>query len=105
MSEVYEELRRHFAGIPGVEVAGGRGAQGIKVGGKMRVMFHKGQVLARFSPERAAALIAEGRALPHDPGTGRPMKDRVLLPVERRDEWIPLCEESLGVRGRDSATG
>ena len=101
MSEVYEELRRHFSDVPGIEVAGGRGAQGIKVGGKMRVMFHKGQILAQFPPERAAALIAAGRARPHDPGTGRAMKDRVLLPVERREEWIPLCEESLGIRDPD----
>lgn len=42
MNDPYAELRAHFNQVVGVEVTSGRGAQGIKQGGKMFAMFHKG---------------------------------------------------------------
>ena len=45
--------------------------------------------------------IALGRALAFDPGTGKPMKNRVLLPMEMQPSWIALAEEAAAsfVRG------
>jgi hypothetical protein len=95
MTDPYAEIKAHFAGVGGVVVNEGKGAQGMKAGGKMFAMFYKGQLLLKFPPDRAAELIAAGQALPHDPGTGKPMKDRVLIPDSARETWIALCEESL----------
>ena len=74
MGDPYAELRAHFSRVDGVEVTSGRGAQGIKLGGKMFAMFHKGQLLVKLDPRRVAEVIASGDGLPHDPGTGTPMK-------------------------------
>ena len=30
-----------------------------------------------------------------DPGTGKPMKDRVLFPAKDKQHWIRYCEESV----------
>lgn len=94
MGDVYDELRAHFSTVEEVVVTSRRGAQGIKYGGKMFAMFHKGQLLVKLPPARVAEVIASGDGLPHDPGTGRPMKNRVLIPDGHSDLWIALCEES-----------
>ena len=101
MGDQYDEIRKHFAGVDGITVSSGRGAQGIKFGTKMFVMFYKGQLLVKLPPERVAELIASGHGLPHDPGTGKPMRDRVLLPESRKTSWIGLCEESRRFHGSD----
>ena len=94
MSDVYDEVKEHFASVEGVVVNAGRGAQGLKLGKKMFAMFHKGQLLVLLSPERVTEVVASGEALPHDPGTGKPMKDRVLVPDTKKESWISFCEES-----------
>lgn len=94
MSDPYAAVRAHFTDVEGVVVTSGRGAQGIKLAGKMFVMFHKGQLLVKLDPKRVASVIASGEGLPHDPGTGKPMKNRVLIPDTRADLWMAFCEES-----------
>ncbi len=94
MSDPYAELRAHFSQVDGVVVNTGRGAQGIKLGAKMFAMFHKGHLLVKLAPRRVAEIIASGDGLPHDPGTGKPMKNRVLIPEIKKDLWIAYCEES-----------
>ncbi len=95
MEDPYTGVKEYFAGIEGVAVNAGRGSQGLKVGGKMFVMFYKGDLLVRLAPDRVQQLIAAGEGLPFDPGTGKVMVDRVLIPATRKDSWIGLCEESV----------
>ncbi|MBT4711112.1 MAG: hypothetical protein HOB82_06255 [Alphaproteobacteria bacterium] len=85
MIDPYAEVKAHFSDVEGVTVGAGTGAQGLKIGAKMFVMFHKGQLLVQFSPNRVTELIESGQGLAHDPGTGKPMKNRVIeesLPVD-----------------------
>ena len=100
MSDPYAELRQHFSKVEGVEVNAGRGAQGIKLGRKMFAMFHKGQLLVTLDPKRVTEVIASGDGLPHDPGTGKPMKNRVLIPDTNKSLWIAYCEESRQYEAR-----
>ena len=93
--DVYAELRTHFAQSGTATVNSGRGSQGIKYGTKMFAMFHKGELLVQLPPDRVAELIESEGGLPHDPGTGKPMTNRVLIPTSMREHWIALCEESL----------
>lgn len=95
MSNSYDALKEHFASNKLVELPKERGAQGLKHKGKMFAMFHKGDLLLQFSPERTQELISKGQGLPHDPGTGKPMKNRVLIPAEKKRSWKKLTEESL----------
>lgn len=92
--DVYQELKEYFMEDSDLFVNSGRGAQGIKYGKKMIIMFYKGDITVQLSPARVKELIASGKALPHDPGTGTPMRDRVLIPVDLKETWIDLCEES-----------
>lgn len=95
MQTVYDDLKKHFNEDERVTVNDGKGAQGIKYNGKMFAMFYKGDLTLKFSPERVKELIESEQALPHDPGTGKAMKDRVLILADKKDSWIALTEESL----------
>lgn len=92
--DIYIELKTHFSNDPQVVVNEGRGAQGIKHNGKMFAMFYKGDLVIKLSPKRIKELIGSGEGTPFDPGTGKPMKDRVLIPSLKKDLWISLTEES-----------
>ena len=94
MNDPYAGIKAHFAGVDGVVVNAGTGSQGIKFGKKMFVMFLKGDLLIKLSPERVSELIRSGEGFAYDPGTGTPMRDRVLIPQSRIGSWIALAEES-----------
>ena len=94
MSEVYDEVKAHFANDNDVIVNVGKGAQGIKLGKKLFVMFYKGELVVKLSPDRVTELISSGQGMPHDVGTGKPMKDWVKFPVSMKDQWIEICKES-----------
>ena len=94
MTDPYAAVKAHFAQVAGVTVNAGRGAQGLKVGAKMFAMFSKGDLLLKLPPDRVTALIDAGRGLPYDPGTGKVMKNYVLIPVAKKRSWINLCEEA-----------
>ena len=95
MNDIYSGLKQHFSQIDNVVVNNGKGAQGIKYAGKMFAMFYKGDLTLKFSPERVIELIELCQGLPHDPGTGKPMKDRILIPASQSGMWIELAKESL----------
>lgn len=94
MIDPFTEVKDHFAAVPGVTVNAGKGAQGMKVGSKMFVMFYKGDLVVQLPPVRVTELVDAGKVLPFDPGTGKPMNDRVLIPAANSDSWISWCEES-----------
>ena len=95
MKDIYLDLKQFFSKKENVVVNDGKGAQGIKYAGKMFAMFYKGDLTLKFSPERVTELIKSNQAKPHEPGTGKPMKDRVLIPASQSTDWIKLTEESL----------
>lgn len=94
MSDVYAEVKEHFDNDTEVEVLKGRGAQGMKKGGKMFVMFMKGDLVVKLPEQRVREVIDSGDGKPFDPGTGKPMKNRVLIRVSKKDSWIRYCEEA-----------
>ncbi|MCP4761258.1 MAG: hypothetical protein GY870_05720 [archaeon] len=92
--DIYEEIKNHFALDNQVVVNKGSGAQGIKYNKKMFIMFYKGDLVIKLSPERVQQLIKSGDGQPFDPGTGKPMKDRLLILKSKKNLWIALSEES-----------
>jgi TfoX/Sxy family transcriptional regulator of competence genes len=94
MIDPYASVKAHFEKIDGVTVNAGRGAQGLKVGKKMFAMFSKGDLLLKLPPDRVEALVASGRGVPYDPGTGKILKNYVLIPAAKKRSWIKLCEEA-----------
>jgi hypothetical protein len=94
MADSYGEIKDHFSKDPDVTVLSGRGAQGIKLGKKLIVMFLKGDLLVKLPEKRVLEIIASGEGEPYDPGTGKPMKNWVLIPETQRDLWIGYSEEA-----------
>ena len=94
MTDIYEEIKDHFSSDRDVTVLRGRGAQGIKLGKKLIVMFMKGDLIVKLPEERVSEIIASGDGEPYDPGTGKPMKNWVLITETRRELWIKYSEEA-----------
>jgi len=94
MIDVYAEVKAYFGNDSEVEVLKGRGAQGIKRGGKMFVMFMKGDLIVKLPEDRVNEVINIGDGKPFDPGTGKPMRNRVLIPASKRDTWIKYSLEA-----------
>jgi hypothetical protein len=92
--EIYKILTDHFANDEDVVVNSGKGAHGIKFNKKMFIMFYKGDLVIKLSPERIKQLINSEEGMPFDPGTGKPMKGRVLIRRSKKNLWITLSEES-----------
>ena len=93
-NEIYEEIKEHFSKDKQVVVNSGSGAQGIKYKKKMFIMFYKGDLVIKLSPERIQEVIKIGDGEAFDPGTGKPMKDRVKILQSKKNLWISLSEES-----------
>ena len=92
--DIYGSLKEQFANDPRVDIARGRGAQGMKVmvKGKPRmvVMFSKGDLLLQLPAVIVSEMIQAGEGEPYDPGTGRPIKDRILIPASNKQSWRAL---------------
>ncbi|MDX1475597.1 MAG: hypothetical protein R3309_15600 [Reinekea sp.] len=97
--DIYQPLKTRFRNDKRVSVNEGKGAQGIKmrIKGKERMfaMFLKGDLLLQTSPERVNALINQKLGAPYDPGTGKTMPDRVLIPARDQAQWIELIEQTI----------
>jgi len=99
MIDPYAQVRAHFEQVAGVTVNSGRGAQGLKVGKKMIAMFSKGDLLLKLPPSRVEELVAAGRGLPYDPGTGKVLANYVVIPASKKRSWIALCQEAAAAAG------
>ena len=60
MTDIYEEIKAHFSNDRDVTVLTGRGAQGIKQGKKLIVMFMKGEIIVKLPANRVSEIIASG---------------------------------------------
>jgi hypothetical protein len=96
--EIYIDLCDHFntryESDPEVEVAQGKGAQGIKYKGKMFAMFLKGDLLLKSSEEHIQSLISEDSAEEYSIG-GKAMRNMGLVRADKVDSWIQLSEDVL----------
>ncbi len=84
----YEPVVQTF--IRKADVTGGvmMASYGLKVNGKIFVMFPRGTFVAKLPKARVDALVASGDGVPFDPGHGRLMK-----------EWIVVQNQSLDLVG------
>ena len=66
----------------------------LKFKKKMFVMLSKGNFVIKLPKERVEILISSKEGLPYDPGTGKQMKEWVIIPLEFQDKWIEYTEEA-----------
>ena len=81
-------------GQPKITQAKMFGATGLKIGGKVFSMVHKGRLVVKLPAARVAALIKSGDGAPFDPGHGKLMKEWVAVKPMAKGVWIKLAEEA-----------
>ena len=99
MSDPYAQVKAHFENVDGVTVNSGRGAQGLKVGGKMIAMFSKGDLLLKLPAAQVAELVESGRGLPYELANGKVMANYLLVPAAKQRSWIELAEMAAAAAG------
>jgi TfoX/Sxy family transcriptional regulator of competence genes len=76
------------------------GSNGLKVGGRLFVLFTQGTLVVKLPKERVGALVASGVGKPFDPGHGRLMKEWLMV-TSTKTAWTDLAKEAHGfVSGR-----
>ncbi len=68
--------------------------QSLKSKRKMFVMLSKGNFVAKLPKERVEELITSGDGLSYDPGTGKTMKEWIIIPPTSSEEWIKYAQEA-----------
>ncbi len=73
----------------------GFGTGSLFVGKKMfGVLDASGALVLKLPPARVQELIAAGSGTPWHPGTGKPLKEYVAIPLAGSSKWLPLAKES-----------
>jgi hypothetical protein len=88
--EYWEKVKDHFLKMTDVQKQG----ESLKTKKKMFVMLSKGKFVLKLPKERVEELITSGIGLPYDAGTGKPLKEWVILPIDYRDNWIGYTLEA-----------
>jgi hypothetical protein len=68
--------------------------ESLKTKKKMFAMLNKGNYVLKLPKDRVKELINSGEGQPYDPGTGKFMKEWVIIPIEHSDKWIDFASEA-----------
>ncbi|MHA2073399.1 MAG: hypothetical protein ACW97X_02135 [Candidatus Hodarchaeales archaeon] len=88
--EFFSEVKKHFLEMKNVKKQG----QSLKYKKKMFVMLSKGNYVVKLPNERVEELLTSGEGLPYDPGTGKTMKEWIIIPIESQEKWIDYAQEA-----------
>jgi hypothetical protein len=98
MTEAQERFEAVCASLPGAKRGAMFGWECYKAGAKPFAFFDRdSQAAAAFKlsgPDHAEALALDGAA-PFSPGSGRPMKNWVLLPLDQAAHWPRFAEAAF----------
>jgi hypothetical protein len=77
------------------DAKGGRkfGSNGLKVKGKLFVLFTQGTLVVKLPKARVAELVDAGVGEPFDPGHGRLMKEWLTV-TSTKAKWVDLAREA-----------
>ncbi|MHA1942582.1 MAG: hypothetical protein ACXAB2_10225 [Candidatus Hodarchaeales archaeon] len=88
--EIFSKVKEYFLTMKDVKKQG----QSLKRNKKMFVMLSKGNYVVKLSEKRVKELIASGEGLPYDPGTGKYMKEWVIIPLTSEEKWMAYAQEA-----------
>jgi hypothetical protein len=98
----FARVAKAMAGERGVTHGGGKGfgANSLKVNGKIFAMVSAhDEFVVKLPKDRAATLVAEGKATYFDTGRGKIMKEWIVVPTDSLP-WTRLAKEAYEyVRG------
>ncbi len=96
--ERFEALVDEFTGQPGITppgATGGFGRGALRVGGRIFVMFVRGQLVLKLPKARVDELVDAGHGVRFDANKGTPMKEWLALAADSPQPWPALAKEAL----------
>ena len=70
--------------------------ESLKIKKKMFAFPTKdGNIIVKLPKERVTELLGSGEGLPYDPGSGKIMKEWVIIPSKYSDKWFDFVEEAM----------
>ncbi|MHA2093788.1 MAG: hypothetical protein ACW98F_04085 [Candidatus Hodarchaeales archaeon] len=91
VSEDFFQLIEYFLKKKDVKKQG----KSLKIHKKMFAMFtKKDEFVVKLSEERVKKLVDTGIGLPYDSGTGKYMKEWVIIPPSTLETWIEYSQEA-----------
>lgn len=94
MGMVDEVADEFAAATEGVERAKMFGSDGLKVGTKFFASLSKGRFVVKLPRARVDELVDKGQGERFDPGSGRPMKEWVVLEPKTRKQCEGFLREA-----------
>jgi hypothetical protein len=88
--EIWSNIKEHFLKMGDVQKQG----ESLKTKKKMFAMFQKGKYVVKLPKERVMDLINSGEGMPYNPGSGKIMKEWVIIPKEHSNNWIAYATEA-----------
>ena len=90
IEQVFTQVLNHFLGQKEVKKQG----NSLKFKKKMFLMLNKERFIVKLPAERVAALIESGEGLPYDAGTGKPLKEWLIISGIDLESLIKFGEEA-----------
>lgn len=84
----------YAAGRAGVEQAKMFGSGGLRVRGRFFATFGNGRFVVKLPRERVDELVASGQGVRFDPGSGRAMKEWVVLEPTTKADCLAFLDEA-----------
>jgi hypothetical protein len=98
--ERFENLRQRFTARPLVtEGTGFARSGGLRVGGRIFVIFGEHEITVKLPKARVDDLVAQNVGRLFDPGHGRLMRQWLTVPASHADAWEVLAEEAFAFVG------
>ncbi|MHA1945218.1 MAG: hypothetical protein ACXAC6_02655 [Candidatus Hodarchaeales archaeon] len=66
----------------------------LKFKKKMFAMLNKENFVLKLPEDRVNELRVSGEGLPYDAGTGKNLKEWIIIPLENCDKWIDYAQEA-----------
>jgi hypothetical protein len=88
--EKWLELKEHFLKMDEVEKSG----ESLKIRRKMFVFYRNEKIVVKLPKDKVTELLNSQVGLPYDPGSGKIMKEWVIIPKEHSEKWHDFISEA-----------
>lgn len=90
IEQLFTQLLNHFLSQKNVTKQG----NSLKYKRKMFLMLNNERFIVKLPAERVATLLESGEGLPYDAGTGKPLKEWLIISRIDLESWIKYGEEA-----------
>jgi hypothetical protein len=85
------KIKEHLLKVEGVQKQG----ESLKIHRKMFAMLASNIFIVKLPKNRVTEIIDSGEGSPHDFGTGKAMKEWVIIKLEFKKKWFDYAKEAM----------